>query len=413
MAEVYSKDGSVKGYPDPPTSQIHGPDGSGTRTDDIVIPQDPIYGIEWDQGNDTWTHIDASGNSITLDDTDFSSHSIWGGIQRVNLNADGTIAAEWGDSGYEHTPSSVSTNVMVQYPKFWYKFNEPSTGVYRFWVASYAADGFTLFPWFNQGNGSADYKYRSAYEAADDGSQLYSHSGVTPQIDQDIIAFRNDAQAIGANWQQSTIWGYAAHKLLSMIYLGSMDSQSIVGEGITDGTYSSAQNTGMDGMDDQITEANLGTAMGTGTNGATPICMLWEENTWGNIRTFVDGYEAVDSEYRILLRDGSWATIGPDGWTSSDYETSSANPLTDSDGYIDDIESEELLAILGIPSSVSGSDSTYIPDYLYSHDSGENNILGVGGGWDGGLRAGLSSLYSRVGVALSASALGARLEFIG
>lgn len=399
---IHDSEGDTRGYN--PTSQIYPPPAGEY---DIYAP---IYGVEFDQNNDTWTHIDASGNAITLNDTDFSSHPIWGGIQRVNLNADGSIAAEKGDGGYTNTPASVSINVMVQYPKFWYKYANPSTGVYRFWVASYVADGFTLFPWFNQGNGSADYKYRSAYEAADDGSQLYSHSGVSPRASQTITTFRSDAQAVGSNWQQATIWGYAAHKLLSMIYLGSMDSQSIVGEGIVD---SSKHNTGADSMDDQITAANLGTAMGTGTNGQTPICMLWEENTWGNLRTFVDGYEAVDSEYRILNRDGSWATIGPDGWTSSDYETSSASPLTNDDGYIDDIESEELLAILGIPSSTAGSDSTYIPDYLYSHDSGENNILFVGGYWYDGLEAGLSCMFSFFDVAYSFSGLGARLEFIG
>lgn len=420
---LVDSEGNVKGYPDNPTSQIYGPDGSAGRGAyaDITLP--PIYGIEFDQNNDTWTHIDASGNSISLNDTDFSSHPIWGGIQRVNLNADGSIAAEWGDSGYAH--DGTNGRVMVQIPKFWYKYTNPSSNVYRFWVASYAADGFTLHPTFDQGSVS-EYAYLGAYEADafdDSGTmKLHSRSGVQPSTDADtsssytITTARSYAQNVGTGWQQQLVWGYGAHKLLSMIYLGSMDFQSQIGRGIVDkasGTGFAGEITGYDSIDTQLSQANLGTATGTGTDGLTPVSVLWLENPYGNIWTFVDGYEATDAEYRILNRDGSWSVVGPGSWTSSDYEASTASPLADDDGYINNIEAEELLAILGIPSSTAGSSSTYIPDNFWSHDSGENNILRSGARWSDGGDAGLGALYSPDGVTHSARGFGARLSYIG
>lgn len=241
-------------------------------------------------------------------------------------------------------------------------------------------------------------------------------ASVQTSIHLDIEEARDYAQNVGTGWQQNLVWGYAAHKILSMIYKGSMDFQSEVGRGIVDkagGTGFNGELTGADSLDSQLTETNLGTAVGTGADGETPVSILWVENPYGNVRTFVDGYEAVDAAYRILRRDGEWSNAGPDVWTSSDYEISTVSPLTDDDGYISDIEPEELLASLLIPSATAGSSSEYIPDYLYSHDSGENNILLVGGLWLRGSSAGLGALYSGDGAGTSNRSLGARLEFVG
>jgi len=396
-------------------------------------------GIEWNITNDTWTYIDLDGNALGFT-PDFTQRAPWNQIRRCNVNAAGEVVAYWGDSDYQHTPTNNDVNVMVEFPRTWVadQYYTKSNGdvVYRAWVANYNASGLSLHPWFNQGDETARHKYLSAYEASaysDDGGTtwyLASRSGVTPAHGNgdysglngntlshfDIEEARQYAQNIGTNWQQNTIWGYGLHRILSMIYLGSMDFQSQVGRGIVDkdsGSGFNGENTGADSIDGQLSEANLGTATGTGSDGYTPVSILWVENPYGNIWTFVDGYEALDSEYRILRRDGEWGNVGPAAWGSSDYETSQASPLTDDDGYIDDIEDEELLRGLLIPASTAGSDSTYIPDYFWSHDSGENNILLSGGRWSHGSGAGLGYLNSVNGVGGSGRLIGARLEFIG
>lgn len=370
----------------------------------------PIIGIEWNQTQDTWQWIDGTGASIS--EPDWTQTYPWSDIRRVNMASDGTINAVWGDAGYAHDGSNG--DVMVEFPKFWYDYELDTTSdrIFRWWVTDHAADGFSLWPSFN--HGSSEYEYLGAYEAYDTGTVLESKSGVVPTSSQTITTFRDHAQAKGSGWQQQLIWGYAMHRLLSMIFLGSMDCQTYEGGSVGDGIVDAddKHNTGADSMDDQLSTSNLGTAEGTSTGGDTPICILWVENPYGNLREFVDGFVAVDAEYRVHNRDGSWTAAGAGDWDSSDYETSSASPVT-GNGWRTDLEGEGLLGPLLISNGFGGSDTTYIPDYQYSHDSGETNVLNVGGPWGNGSDAGLGSVYLNYGSTVSFSFIGSRLEYCG
>lgn len=244
--------------------------------------------------------------------------------------------------------------------------------------------------------------------------------GAKAALHLDIEEVRTYAENIGTGWGLVNIWTHSAILLLALIEYGSMDLQSLLGRGIVDkagGTGFNGELTGYGSIDSNLGENGtildtFGGAAGQGNDGAYPICWRFLENIWGNVWEFTDGYEAVDAEYRVLLRDGGWSNIGPAAWGVSDYETSTASPIT-SDGYISNIVHETLLKYLLIPAATSGSSSTYVPDKFWGHDGGENNILLGGGDWRAGAAAGLGCLHSNFGVGNSHRSLGARLEFIG
>lgn len=204
------------------------------------------------------------------------------------------------------------------------------------------------------------------------------------------------------------MWTWAAYKLLGMIFWGNMDSQSELGQGIVNkasGSGFAGEETGADSIDSQLDD--LGNGTGTGTDGLTPVALFGVENPWGNVWKFVDGFNAVDDEYRIVNRDGSGALA--DTLLSGNYEASTAAPIT-VDGYISNLVWEDLLKYLFIASAVAGSSSTYIPDNQYSHDAGETNILLVGANWNNGTLAGLGTLNANNVTSNSNRNIGTRAE---
>jgi hypothetical protein len=133
------------------------------------------------------------------------------------------------------------------------------------------------------------------------------------------------------------------------------------------------------------------------------------ENLWGNAWKFVIGYNAVDAEYRITKRDGTGVLAGD--LAAGEYEASNVSPIT-TDGYQSDVETENLLQYLMIGSETAGSSSTYLCDYFYAHDAGEQNVVLSGGRWADGSGVGVGFLNSNNGSSTSDRLIGARFEFI-
>jgi len=427
---LFAADGTMKGYAKMPGVRVYNSNGEAT-TNDIGQQVDLIVGVEWNQGTDTWTRIDADGVEWGgLARASFDHFLPWAGMRRVNMAADGSINNVYGDAGYKE--DGTNGRVMVQIPKFWVKSEETSANKYRWWIANYAASGFEVHPVFNQRTASApaDYIYVAAYEADgydDSGTfKLHSRSGkqpVTgttgepyPDLPSDSLTIdqaRTYAENIGSHWGIENIWTMAAIQMLYMIEYGNMDSQTGIGRGIVDkasGTGFAGELTAASSINSNL--GDNGTGTGTGTDGLVPIAYRWIENHWGNAWKFIDGYEAVDAAYHILKATGGWTNSGPSVWGSGDYDASTATPIT-TDGYLSNIVYEAALKYLLIASAVAGSDSTYIPDYFYAHDAGEVNILLAGGNWSCASHAGLSCLYSGFVASGSSRDVGCRLEFIG
>ena len=423
------------------SSQTDWEGATNTKTDITImngeLSKGQTKGIRWNIGTDTWTQIKADGETTTLTPSDFNNIYPFSEMTKANVAPDGTINAWYGDADYAEDGSNG--RVMTVIPKFYYKSTSYTDGdgnkVVEFYTSNYNQTGYELHPSFSQriSNPPADALMIGAYEASaysEDGGttwKLASRAGVTPvqgsgdytglngnTLDHfDIEEARQYGNNIGENWGIMNIWSHSAVKMLFAVEYGSLDSQTELGRGIVDldsGTGFAGKQTAADNINSNLNEALTGT--GDQADGETPVAYRGIENLWGNVWQFTDGYEAVDSEYRILDPSGDWTTEGPDGWTSSDYITSNTAPITDNDGYISDIETESALLPLMIPSATGGSSSEYIPDYIFSHDSGENNILKVGGAWHHGDWAGVSYLPSNNGVGNSFRNSGARAEFL-
>lgn len=226
-----------------------------------------------------------------------------------------------------------------------------------------------------------------------------------------IGTFRTYSGNVGTGWGILSFWVLAAVRLLFYVEYAGANSQTLIGKGIVDkagGTGFAGELTGAGSIDSNL--ATNGTGTGTGTNGLTPIAYRGIENLWGNVWKFIDGYNAVDAEYRLINRDGSGTFA--DALAGGDYEASLAIPIT-SDGYQSNICWEDLLKFALIPNAVVGDSSTYLCDYFYAHDAGETNILLFGGGWAHGLSAGVSYLHSLSVASFCDPDRGGRLEFIG
>jgi len=216
---------------------------------------------------------------------------------------------------------------------------------------------------------------------------------------------------IGAGWGVFSIWPLSAVQLLFYTEYAGADSQTLVGGGIVDKASGTGFNGEISGFDSVDTNIGVnGTGVGTGTDGLTPIAYRGIENLWGNIWQFIDGYEAVDAEYRLINRDGSGTFANP--IAGGDYEASLNAPITDN-GYISDIVYEELLKFVFLAATVIGSSSNYLYDYWYSHVATQTDILLAGGPFTDGVNAGVGYRGSASVAANAARAVGARLEFVG
>lgn len=223
---------------------------------------------------------------------------------------------------------------------------------------------------------------------------------------------RTLSENVGAGWGQESVRGRSAWVILWYIENATGNSQIALGLGIVSKASGTGFNGEVSGYDSADTNISVnGTGTGIGINGYTPVVYRGIENPWGNIRIFNDGYNSLDAEYRIINRDGTG--IFADTLTAGNYESSSATPLTGTayvDGYISNIEYENLLSLLFITNAIDGASNTYLCDYYYSHYKGRTNILLAGGVWNAGVIAGLASRFSHYVASYCIRSLGARLE---
>ena len=289
-----------------------------------------ILGIRVDYENKTFKRL---ANAVGLNaGSDFDKFKMYGERKRCNVSDDGTITAWWGEENYKEDGSNGQ--VMVYQPKFYYKvvpikkdIIEGGLGYHlrccNYYISQEKLPGFKTHPaFFDVHENEIDYILESAFDGSiyDESAKAYltrdeqiadfevdklsSIANVKPAsgLSQDLSLTNSEllSKNRGEGWHVSHIKIESADQLLMLIEYGTMELQSVIGEGVVRFTDDGASNlssltgstsalgnkTGM--ASETINEVN-GTETTYTENGKVAISYRGKENPWGNIYKHVQG----------------------------------------------------------------------------------------------------------------------------
>lgn len=291
----------------------------------------------------------------------FDAYAPWSGMKECNLNASGTVTAWKGDSGFARS----NDYTMVFVPEFYVAAKRNGTKQY-FYVSDKPKTGMTKHP------GSGKYVGRYHMNSGGDG---YSKTGVSPYVNITRATSRSKAKSNGAKFHLYDFATYCAIIFLYIVEFADWNCQNKIAYGRVN--QSSAVTSGK--TDTMV--YHTGTAGSRISDGAAACQYRWVENLWGNVRQWVDGFNANGTTAYYCTDPSKYADDTATGYTN--IGTLSAP------GYIKDLTVTDNGLL--IPKTTGGSETTYIPDYMWP--SSGWRILVVGGDCSDGVNAGL--LYFR------------------
>jgi hypothetical protein len=408
----------------------------------IGYTDDDIVGLCVDYENKTFTRL--AGAVGLSQGADFDKFTMYGGRKRCNVLDDGTIVAYYGDEGY--TEDGSNGQVMVFQPKFYYKVvplkleknNDSSIGYHlrkvNYYVSSKPKTGFKLHPAFYDENGNA---INYILFSADEGSMYDVSAGayVNDNVDESITYEDGDllcsvagkksisglrkrlgtksnleqmAQNRGSGWHLETIKATSANQLLMIIELGTMNSQTGIGQGIVsipdNKAYNCSSLTGstaeLGNSTGQATETVNeigGTETTYNVNGKVSVTYRGVENPYGNIFKHIQGVN--------VWGDGSMCGGQPyvannftfnESKNSDNYEGVGFT-LPNANGYINAMGyGKEEYDWLLLPSEIGGTSALPVGDFFYvTSDLNDYCIVLGGGSWNYGSFDG--SFFGRCG----------------
>lgn len=425
----------------------------------IGYTDDDIVGLCVDFENKTFTRL--AGAVGLSQGADFDKFTMYGGRKRCNVLDDGTIVAYYGDEGY--TEDGSNGQVMVFQPKFYYKVvplkleknNDSSIGYHlrkvNYYVSSKPKTGFKLHPAFFDENGNAvDYILFSA----DEGSMFDVSAGayVNDNVDESITYEDGDllcsvagkksisglrkglgtksnleqmAQNRGSGWHLETIKATSANQLLMIIELGTMNSQTGIGQGIVsipdNKAYNCSSLTGstaeLGNSTGQATETVNeigGTETTYNVNGKVSVTYRGVENPYGNIFKHIQGVN--------VWGDGSMCGGQPyvannftfnESKNSDNYEGVGFT-LPNANGYINAMGyGKEEYDWLLLPSEIGGTSALPVGDFVYTAPNLNGyHIIQLGGGCRSGDYAGGFYLIANGTVGDRSRGAGGRLLYV-
>ena len=324
-----------------------------------------IYGAEW--GGSSSTVLSRTDDSALFVDPDpyvadgnhpgsspFDNLMPWSGMEIV----------------------TISDNSLVKIPKFWYKITTSGSSI-KFQIADKATSGFNVSPAHQDrgdGVGERDYIYVGRYHSISD---YKSKSGSQPLTSITRATGRTNIKNLGTGFY---LWDYATLVTIWLLYIvefANWNSQTCIGYGCS--ASGSKYNTG-------ATSSMLyhtGTTATSRTSYASGCQYRYIEDLWGNVLDWCDGIRFSGSNIYLYknpseFSDSSGGVNTGTRPTSGGYISSWSQPsITGYDWAI-------------YPGTVSGSDSTYVPDYCYYNSSGV--VLFVGGDYYQNLYRGLFCL---------------------
>jgi len=334
-------------------------------------------------------------------------------LKVVMLNFDGTEAYEINKNNYKQKVGggSVGTegNVMVAFPKIYYKVVDNGNGTSTYHFSDVALDSdYKCWSHIGLDGLEKDYCYMAAYDPYYDGSKLRSLTGQAPMVSQNAQteidrAVANNPNSSKKNWYTGVVADRFLVQLLLLLIGKNTNTQEQFGYGYANNN-SGAINSGT--MDDK------GLFWGE-TGGKQGVKVFGIENFWGNVYNRIAGWMVVNGAHKVKMTYGT-----QDGSTVSGYNTTGNGYVTQdipastttSGGYIKGMKAHKF-GLIPIPNECSqGSATTFVPDGAWIYNNGTYYAC-VGGFWSAATIAGAFCVYLSSAVSDTGSFVGASLSY--
>ena len=345
--------------------------------------------------------------------TDTFDYGDWGdawfikNLKPCMLKYDGTVDYELNPNDYtkktDGTASDVANasyggNAMVGIPKVYWKIVDNGDNTANIYICDKKIDSdFHCWSHIDNNGNEIDYCYVSAFDGCNINSTLRSISGQSPMTNQSGTTEINYAKSNNTGsdiiWYTGLFNDWLLINILLFLIGKSTDSQTTFGAG-NNNTYVSASNTGIKKSGTMNTK---GLFWGSNDN-ASGVKVFGIENFYGNVWKRIGGWINDKGTQKIKMTYGQ-----SDGSTVGGYNTDGTGYIAignstligTSGGYISKVLFNENGLI---PTTVSGSQTTYYCDGLWFNNSQIDYAL-VGGCSNNGFLVG--AFYSYLSFAVS------------
>lgn len=393
----------------------------GLESLSLQYPSSPVgaYGLSWDESSDVYARVGSAANAVAL--------PVQSQMRRCLLNDAGQVTAyllgqdsRYLDNGTAAVLDGTAGQVMVEIPRFWYRYSK--VGTKHTWeVSDVPATGFSVHPAFLKDGVEVPFRYIGAYEGYTAGGKLGSVSGQAPTTSQTRTVFRSQAAARGLGWRQCEWYLHHALQVLAIVEFGTFKLQDAIGAGrvnLSGGSWTGGSYIGITGKSNYLGNLTGHQSIGGAVTGAGQgdfVSYRGIENIWGNIYEFRDGLTVDASANDTTTPVSYWATnnradFADTGSTNMTLVAANTNLGVTNAGYISALEN----AAYGfIGSAVAGSSTTKVPDYYYQYSNNGNGWRApyVGGDANGGAVAGLFCLNVANPSSSSNVSVGSRAAF--
>ena len=295
------------------------------------------------------------------------------------------------DGSVADVTSGNDGDVMIEFPKIYWKFETVGTDLYIRYSDVQIDSGYKCLA-HTVGTTVKDKIYLPAYRGFSTGGKLRSLSGKTPTATQTIGQFRNLAQANGVGYQQMCYYPLLMLQVLAIVVGKNRNSQTQLGRGYVYGN-SAATNTGQTNTKGMFYGENTGKLQ-------NKFCGI--EDFYGNQYLFIDGMYS-DASRNMLISN---QTVFND--TGAGYVNHGIGASANLSGYIGSVQGGTETGF--IVKTTDGSATT--------HYSDAGNLLGgylpaFCGYWNDGDNAGAFALRVNRTASTSTADYGGSLCFIG
>ena len=260
---------------------------------------------------------------------------------------------------------TCNANAMAQWDisRLWFKIVEYLPKKYHCYVANKKVDNnYKNFLQYDCDGNIKKYYYNAMFDACIINGVARSLSGKAPAVNATGDAQLAAAQANGKGYDASEERFIVARNILLMLMSETTDAQAAFGTGRqSGGSYQNYNQLASGQLNDK------GGFHGDSNNGCVKV--FHSENPWGNVWKILQGFILVNGvvclKFTPNTNDGSTATAY--NKTGSGYINTGITISGTSGGYISSIALAGDYAF--VPTVVSGSSSTFIPDGCWFNNS--------------------------------------------